>query len=141
MVGNDNVTLYCSFYNKETDCMEYKKVYLRGVNIQTEQVVAISDKGLNSADKVSIFVPFDVDSDGIKYVKPVEYKRLNSSIKNNYFTFNPGDKLVKGLCDLNIDRTNIRDLENLYDDVYSIISIATNNFGSPCMHHWEVGCK
>lgn len=141
MMGNENITLYCSFYNKESDSKEYKKVYLRGVNIQIKQVVNVGDKGLISADKVNIFIPFYTDSNGLEYVKPVKYKNLNHFIKNNYFTFKPGDKIVKGFCDLELNSSNIRDLENFYDDVYSIISVATNDFGSECMHHWEVGCK
>lgn len=141
MMINSDITLYYSFYNRETKVNEYKKVYLQGVNLQINQVVSVGDKGLNSADKVTVFIPFDVDSEGKEYIKPIAYKGLDNSLKDRYFTFKAGDKIVEGFCDLEPTSINIKDLEKLYDDVYSIISVATNDYGSPSMHHWEVGCK
>lgn len=145
MITNADITLYNAYYSKEEGITKYNKSYLKGVNFQSTKSIKLSEtKGLLSSDVVKIFIPFSVDSDGKRYIQPKAYKRLNDDEKHRYFTFNNDDKVVKGIIDFEITGVkpnNLKYLEEMYDDVYNIISVNTNDNGSPSMQHWEVGAK
>lgn len=144
MLTNADITLYNSYYSKDSELIKYKRTYIRGVNFQDTKATKLTDKGLLSADTAKVFIPFTADAGGKQYIKPKAYKRLNDAEKDNYFTFNNDDKIVKGIIDFELTGekpNNLKYLENMFDDVYNIISIATNENGSLSMQHWEVGCK
>lgn len=145
MITNSDITIYNKCYDEETQSYsKYKRTYIKGVNIQIDKAVSVGDKGLNTADNVSVYIPFTADFSNKKYIKPKEYDRLSDKDKEYYFTIGKGDIIVKGIIDFDItgrDKNTIKHLNNLYDDVYTITNISTNDFGSLSMQHWEVGAK
>lgn len=141
MIKNADITLFNSYYNKETEGIDYKKTYLYGVNWQEEQKVTVSDKGLHSADETVIFVPF-LGTTYKTFIKPKGFNNLTN--KDNYFTFGDKDIVVRGIIDFDITgelKHTVQDLKNTYDDVVEIISTIDNTFAGPSMSHWELGCK
>ena len=145
MITNSDLTIYNVSYNRDTKLIEYNRTYLYGVNWQGENKISVGDKGLNSADSVSILIPFDVSVENNKtYISPNVYKDLSKAEKKNYFTLSNKDIIVKGIIDFNLTSVkpnNLEYLSNLYDDVLTIISVITCDIGSSYMHHWEVGGK
>lgn len=142
MISNSDITFYNTYYDNASESTKAIKTHIRGVNWQGEQKVIISDKGLVSADVVTVFIPFTAECENKKYVKPKEF--IKSEDKSNIFTYNTGDKIVRGIVDFEVDGTKghtIKDLESTYDDVVNVISVITEDNGSSFMHHWEVGCK
>lgn len=136
MFNNDNITLFNIVVDEE-GLNQYKKTYIRGVDWQSKQAIAISatDKGFLSADVIKIFIDKPYNSDGKKYVKPKEFYRND---KEGFFTFKEGDIIVKGIIDFNITAdksSNVKMLNNLYDDVVTIISVVELD------DHFEIGCK
>lgn len=144
MIINADITLYNKYYSKDEQCTKYIRTYLRGVNWQGKQAVQIGDKGIKSADVISIYIPKSVDSDFKEYISPKKYQYLSNIEKEKYFTLAHGDKIVKGIVDFDltgIKPNNEKHLEELYDDVVTIISTISNDNGSYNMHHWKVGCE
>lgn len=141
----NNITLFNSVYNEETERTEFIRTYLYNIRWQGEQAYTVQDKGLMIADKITCFIPFDCKVENNKsYKTPGEFSLLNSEEVKNYFTFKKGDFIVKGLIDFplsNYERgKKILDLEKLYE-VGTIVSVITNDFGSKNLRHWEVGAK
>lgn len=145
MIINSNITLYNSYYDNESGINKYKRTYLYGVNFQASNIIKNDRvRGLIEDNSISIYIPFSVDSKGKKYMKPKAYVRLSEDEREQYFTFNNNDKVVRGIIDFKItgeNDKNIAFLESYYDDVYNISTIATNDCGDYNMQHWRVGVK
>ena len=145
MITNSDITLYNCYIDTSTGKQVYKRTYIYGVNWQGENIKTLSDKGLNSADNINIYIPKNsvVIENDKKYVKPKKY--LNSDDISNYFTFRGGDIIVKGITDFEIDpldkTKNIKALEKLEDDVITIYSIIDYDYCSESMKHWKIGGK
>lgn len=141
MITNSDLTIYNKYLNKETERTEYIRTYIYGVNFQVKNMVSIADKGLNSANVATVFIPMNADFSNKKYKKPKAFKNISSLSKDDFFTFEEGDIIVKGICDFELSSKNLNELKNNFDDVYSLISIETNENGSEHMHHWKIGAK
>ena len=57
MIVNADITLYNRRLDKTTRQYIYKRTVLCGVHWYTDQKVAVSDKGLDSADSIKIRIP------------------------------------------------------------------------------------
>ena len=145
MITNSDITLYNCYIDTSTGKQVYKRTYLYGVNWQGENTKTLTDKGLNSADNINIYIPKSsvVIENDKRYVKPKKY--LNSDNKSDCFTFRGGDIIVKGITDFEIDTLdkakNIKALENTVDDVITIFTVVDYDFGSDNMKHWKIGGK
>ncbi|MEG0133552.1 MAG: DUF6751 family protein [Clostridium sp.] len=130
---NSDVTIYNKYYDKVKDCDMYQRTVLKGVNWQGKRNVTVGDKGLLTDDSVFIFI------DKLNnYIGPKKFNMLSDQERINYFTFNPGDKVVKGECDFHykgIKGATLKDLENNYDDVLDILGC------TPWSNHFEVEGK
>ena len=72
------------------------------------------------------------------YISPKAFSRLGAEERENYFTLDIGDLIVKGDIDFEITGQKpftIKNLEQNYDDVVCILAI------SKFSEHFEVGCK
>lgn len=145
MITNADITIYNSYYDKTSGMNKYQKTYLRGVNFQTSNTIKNDRvRGFISDNTISIYVPFEVDAGGKKYIKPKAFNRLSDDERKLYFTFNATDKIVRDIIDFEItgeDGHNIAYLDNNYDDVYTITNVTINDNGSLDMQHWRVGAK
>lgn len=139
-----NMTLFNSIYNPETERTEYIRTYLYDIDWQGEQAVTVGDKGLLSADKITCFIPFTVNTKDKKYISPGEFKKLDIEVAKKFYTLKKGDFIVKDIVDFELSShergKQFKDLERLYT-VGTIVSVIKNDFGSEYLQHWEVGAK
>lgn len=138
MITNSYMTLYNAYYNPTTEATEYKKTYLYGVNWQITQAVSVAEKGLNSADALKVYIPSNVLTGDSVYIDAKEFERL--ATKEGYYTFKPGDILVRGTINFDITGEKgktAKDLFNNYTEVYTLKSIIDNRQTS--ISHWELG--
>lgn len=145
MITNADLTLYNAYYNRETGMTEYHRTVIRGVNWQGAQKIEIGEKGLKNADYANIYIPLTADYNYKTYVSPKKYAKLNPNIVNKYFTFQSKDKVVKDIINFQVTGEkghSLKDLEQNYDDVLTIMSVITwDKVSSPLMAHYHVGAQ
>ncbi|GAA0061731.1 DUF6751 family protein [Clostridium sp. CTA-1] len=127
---NSDITIYNRYYDFTSDTDKYQRTVIKGVNWQSKRNGTVSDKGLLLADSTLIFID-KLDN----YVSPKRFLKLSDPERPNYFTFTPGDKIVKGEVDFEVTGIKpyrLSDLENGFDDVIDIKSV------SKLSSHFEV---
>ncbi len=87
---NSDITIYNKYYDSINDIDKYQRTVIKGVNWQGKRNGTVSDKGLLIADSTLIFID-KLDN----YVSPKKFLKLSNEERSNYFTFTPGDKIVK----------------------------------------------
>lgn len=138
MLVNSNATIYNSYYDSTTEEIKYKRTYLYGVNWQVTKALEIDNKGVITANVLSVFVPSSVLAGGSVFIDAKEFERLEN--KNGYYTFKTNDIIVKGLINFDITGERghtVKDLFNNFTEVFTIKPVADNrklNIG-----HWEIG--
>ncbi|WP_252237413.1 DUF6751 family protein [Clostridium sp. ZBS17] len=138
MKTNTIATLYNHYTDKETERTVYKRTVITSVNWQEKLKTTVTDKGLISANIISVFIPFNSDFEGKEYIGPKAYKRLSEEEKDKYFTFDNDDFIVKGEID---EFITIDTLKKSYDNVATIISTIICDKGSLAIRHYEVGAE
>lgn len=144
MIINADITLYNKYYDEEDKCAKYKRSYLFGVNYRSSYGTTTSSKSINNNDENIIYIPFSVYSEDKEYIKPKAYEKLIDSEKDNYFTLNDGDIIVKEIVDFELTAekgSNLKALNEFYDDVSTVSNVITYDFGSDYMKHWKVVCS
>ncbi|MBY6816465.1 hypothetical protein HYH38_08300 [Clostridium botulinum] len=130
---NADITIYNHCYDNENAYDVYKRTNIKGVNWQSKRNATVSDKGVNVADSTLIFID-KLDN----YVSPRRFNLLCNEERKNKFTFEIGDKIVKGSIDFelsNLKPHSLADLQNNFDNVVTIVAIRELS------NHWEVECK
>lgn len=118
---------------------------LRGVFLDVSKGANVIRSGLVGADAATLHIPFSVTAvDGItgaekRYVGPMEFWRADDKSGLWTLAVDRNTFIVKGEA-VEPDKTE-EAINLLYDDVYTITSVDTKDFGSPSMQHWECGCK
>ena len=118
---NADITIYNKWYDSINDIDKYQRTVIKGVNWQSKRNGTVSDKGLLLADSTLIFID-KLDN----YVSPKSFLKLSDPERPNYFTFTPGDKIVKGEVDFEVTGIKpfrIADLGAEFDDVIDIKSV------------------
>lgn len=134
MYSNASITIYNKYTDRTTRTDAYKRTVIKNVFFDEKKATNRLQSGLIDADQVLLLIPFDHDSQA-KYVAPIEFKELED--KQNHFTLQNGDRIVKGDIDYEITG-RISDLDKEYQ-TFTITSVDTKDFGSKKMRHWEVG--
>lgn len=118
---NADITIYNRYYDKSLGIDKYQRTVIKGVNWQGKRNSTVSDKGVLLADSTLIFI------DKLEnYVSPKRFAKLQPIERENYFTFAPGDKIVKGEVEFEVTGVKpyrIADLENEFDHVIDIKSV------------------
>lgn len=118
---NADITVYNKYYDLASDTYKYKRTVVKGVNWQGKRNGTVSEKGLLLADSVLIFV-----NKLENYISPKRFAKLQPMERERYFTFAPGDKIVKGEVEFEVTGVKpyrIADLENEFDHVIDIKSV------------------
>lgn len=121
LIKNADITVYNKYYDLASDTYKYKRTVVKGVNWQGKRNGTVSEKGLLLADSVLIFV-----NKLENYISPKRFAKLQSIERERYFTFAPGDKIVKGEVEFEVTGVKpyrIADLENEFDHVIGIKSV------------------
>lgn len=146
MITNSDITLYNKYFDNKDNTIKYKRSYLIGVNYKISDGASSlsTQKGPSNKNEIIIYIPFSVGVENKSYLKPKAYEKLLDSEKDNYFTLNDGDIIVKGIIDFELtgDKgSNLKYLNEFYDDVSTVSNIITYDFGSEYMKHWKVVCS
>lgn len=100
----------------------------RGINARTGAI--------DNDDSALIIIPCE---ERTGYLPPKKFARTENKARN--WTLQPGDKIVFGAIDFEINETHrLAELESDYDDVLTITKVDRHLFGSS-LDHWEVGAK
>ena len=126
MTTNTNMTVYNQYTDPTTKNVIFKK-HLIDYVMWDDSLGVNLNQGYENADKVNVYIPKD-KNDISQYKKPKEYNGTGWTLQN-------GDIIVKG--NVNIDQvTGVKDLKNY--DVFRITVMDDKDFGSKCMHHFEI---
>jgi hypothetical protein len=117
----------------------YQRTVLRGVLWEDTKAKNVNKTGSDAVDSVRVQIPFTVDSSSAVYRDPEAFQKepagawtLQSKVK---------DFVVKGECPfVPVAGVSISGLTTNYA-AYTITSVSTVDYGSPRLHHWEVGAK
>lgn len=118
---NADITIYNRYYDNSLGLDMYQRTVIKGVNWQGKRTGTVTDKGLLLADSTLIFAD-KLDN----YISPKKFAKLEPLEREKYFTFAPGDKIVKGEVEFEVTGVKpyrIADLESEFDDVITIKSI------------------
>lgn len=121
LLKNADITIYNRYYDNSLGADRYQRTVIKGVNWQGKRTGTVTDKGLLLADSTLIFAD-KLDN----YIRPKKFAKLEPLEREKYFTFAPGDKIVKGEVEFEVTGVKpyrIADLESEFDDVITIKSI------------------
>lgn len=121
LLKNADITIYNRYYDNSLGADRYQRTIIKGVNWQGKRNGTVSDKGLLLADSTIIFID-KLDN----YISPKKFAKLEPLERDEYFTFAPGDKIVKGEVEFEITGVKpyrVADLETEFDDVIDVKSI------------------
>ena len=135
------VTLYYNGENPDFTPVTEITV-LKGVFYDAAKAANVVKSGLEGADAVNLYVPFDVEAvDGYtgqprQYVSPKAFEAAED--KSGIWTLDVGQKFffVKGEVIANL---NFQSMNAKYDNVHRITKVDEKDFGTPYLQHWEVG--
>ena len=142
-----------TLYNAETDpitlAVSHNITTLEGVFLDISKAAHIEKTGLSDSDGVTLFIPSSVKATdpttgAVKqYLDPKAYHGL--STKTGYWTLEAGGKdssldcfFVKGTV---VSTNGYKYLRENYDYVFDVTTVDIRDFGSPNMHHWQVGAR
>lgn len=134
------VTVYTITEDMETLDVMTNITVVRGVLVDASKAANVRASGLDGADSVNLYIPFDAESvDGVTgadkaYIEPKSYHAAID--KTDIWTMDPGISFfVKGEVvnpDLTFQEINVK-----YDNVHMITKVDTKDFGN--LQHFEVG--
>lgn len=150
MLTETTITLYNKYKTVTGD--KYKKTIIKkdsaktGSTWQGQKIATVSNtesgKGmLNMADSINIRIPLSNNFEGKSYIEPKAWSKLLETDRDNYFTIQIGDKVVKGECSYEFSATNLITNLDSFDNVVTIMSAKVNNYGSKAMQHYAIGGK
>ena len=118
---------------------------LRGVLLDASKAVNVRKSGLEGADAVNLYIPFDVEAtsdtgETKEYIGPKEYWALPTEDVDKYWTLETAEStfFVKGVA-IEAEDAKRQFIESKYEDVYSITKIDCKDFGG--LQHWEIGAN
>ena len=133
-------------YSLSEDQVTFEKIYnitvLKGVLVDESQGANVLKSGLSTADAVTVFIPFSVNSGAKTFLPEKEYNRSEHkmkhwSLRTGSDSGTTGDFFIRGeVIEPGKNRTQ---LESMYDGVFSVKTVDTKNFGTVDMQHWQIG--
>lgn len=135
MRTNTSLTVYNRvIIDKEA---RYQRTVIKKAFFQEKQASNRLVSGFQEADKVITLIP--INHKATRKYKP--FKEFNNEKdKENYFTLQNEDIIVKGDVDYEIKGDSLKEIEKLYP-IFRITSVDTYDFGSKHMQHIKVGAK
>lgn len=129
MRTNADITIFNKYRVANVDT--WQQVQIEGV--EWEQRHARSQ--FDSADLATVFIPI---ARGDDYLSPRAWQALAD--KTGKWTLQVGDVIVKGLIIYNLSTSfPLGKLKTAYDDVLTITSVDTYDYGSLSLQHWCIG--
>lgn len=148
MYAPHTVTVYNSV--KETDLTTFEEVtrlyvtILRGVMLQASKGVNVRESGLEGADAVNLYIPFNVEAADGTTGKPkptparrrFTTRRTSPACGRSQSTETAAQPFLKGEF-----VTDNETVALAHDDCYNLTKVDMMDYGSPDMMHFECGGK
>lgn len=132
MFTNADMTIYNIIPQKGTDKEIYKRTEIQNVFWNECREITDTENGIKKEETVRIMIPLEsLEVLKKEYKPPKEW--LAAENKDSY-TFKNKDIVVQGIVEDEI--STVRELEQKYDNVFTIISVSDNRYGSKDMHHF-----
>lgn len=112
-------------YHPTPKTTAWKTTYLDAVFWEDTHAVRMGKADIAYSDSVRVFIPFSIEA-GTTFVA--------GTFSGQGWTLKPGDYLVKGNASWPEDNQPSKH----FPHCISITEVATCDFGSFCMQHWEV---
>lgn len=135
-----------TLFNAREDALPVATI-LRGVFLDVSKGANVRASGLENADAATLFIPFSVEAINAetgavqRYVSPKEYELAVD--REGLWTLRSGGTGSASDCFFArgeiIKSAKYQAINAEYDDVYRVSSVDPRDFGSPDMHHWQVG--
>lgn len=140
MLTNTAATLYNEYVNPDTKRKEWRRTELDAVHWENNKATNVIASGLESADSTFLMIWFSVQaSDGRTYLPPKQYAALSAAEVDRHWTLWPmHDRMIKGIVPGPAVVETLADMDKAYDDLITVKSVDTMDYGSPSMKHWEV---
>jgi hypothetical protein len=133
VIPNCDITIFNKYISARVEV--WRRSIIRNVGWQATKAVSGTKAGYLASNVATVFIPFAGNTD--KYAPP-KYWQYDL----DGWTLQEGDVIVRGEVPEDITSTfSITDLRAKYDDVVTITSVDSMDFGSLNVRHWEVGCK
>lgn len=135
------VTLYYTLENEVTFEQESYITILRGVLMSASKAANVRTSGLEGADAVNLYIPFDVVAvDGLTgapktYVSPKEFEA--STDKSRLWTIDRGQNCFFAKGEVVDTASNFQTINFRYDDVYKVTKVDRKDYGG--LQHFEIG--
>jgi len=137
MRTNADLTLYNRYIDPITRAAKYQRTVIVSVFWENRKAVNRSKAGDIASDQAAVYIPF---ARGMNYIRPRAWQALTT--KTGRWTLQEGDVIVKGVvADEITTGFTVSDLEAKYDDVLTITSVDTMDYGSQHLRHWQLGAK
>lgn len=114
---------------------------LHGVLLDASKAVNVRESGLEGADSVNLYIPFDVTATdaltGMErtYLDPKEYSEEDNV--SAFWTLDTSNCFfAKGEL---MEVADFQTINQKYDGVYNVTKVDKKDFGSSAMRHFEVG--
>lgn len=138
------VTLYNVRTETDKDTFKDTKVnhitILRGVLLDASKAINVRTSGLEGADAVNLYIPFDVEAidgrtrEAKRYIDPIEFWKMDDV--TGYWTLQPTQAVFFAKGEVVSDMT-FQFINMNYDDVYAVTKVDKKDFGN--LQHFEVG--
>ena len=135
MVFNSDLTVFNLVTDPVTRMDTLSRAYLPKCLYMASHGANIEKSGLADADAAKVYILLEWLTEADKLA--VDPK--NFQLPSAQFTLEPGCVIVKGFVPPG--PTTLKELEATYDHVHTVTTVDVRDFGSPAMHHLEVGCK
>ena len=140
MMFPHTVTVYTITENPETADVTTNITVVTGVLFDGSKAANVRTSGLDGADAVNLYIPFDaVSVDGVTgedkaYIQPRAFAAALD--KSGYWTMDPGNTFLVKRGVVNPDLT-FQEISRRYDNGHLITKVDTKDFGN--LQHFEVG--
>lgn len=149
MYSPHTVTLYNTSVTVDPTTFEDVTVnnitILTGVFLEAKKASNVIKSGLEGADAVSLYIPFDVSATdpttGARktFASPMVYWAAQDKSALWTLTTDKNTFFVKGVA-VEADKSE-EAINLLHDGVYTVTTVDEKDFGRAHMQHWEVGGK
>lgn len=134
MIYNAGLTVYNITVDPATRLEVLSRAYLPRCLYMASEGANVLKSGLTSADAAKIYITMDWLREADKHgVDPQHFTDPATQ-----FTLTKGCIVVKGLAPADV---TLKYLESNFGHVHLVTSVDIRDFGSPEMHHLEVGAK
>ena len=104
----------------------------------TTQIDTTTDSA-NATNTTILVIPYPANVSGKAYILASGFQRLQD--KTQTWTLQKGDRIVKGVVDIDIVSSIIEIDNNPALEVATIYQFSLKDFGSKTLQHWEVLAK